>query len=116
MYHVILAGGSGTRFWPLSTESNPKQFLKVVDDLSLIKATYNRLLNLAPKEKIFIVSSEKYLNKINDEINQPNIIIEPSPKNTAPAILASALIKDIPINQPTPTSGLENITWPTKPS
>ncbi len=90
MYHVILAGGSGTRFWPLSTESNPKQFLKVVDDLSLIKATYNRLLNLAPKEKIFIVSSEKYLNKINDEINQPNIIIEPSPKNTAPAIYLAA--------------------------
>jgi len=90
MYHVILAGGSGTRFWPLSTESNPKQFLKIVDDLSLIKTTYNRLLDVAPKEKIFIVSSEKYLHKINDEINQPNIIIEPSPKNTAPAIYLAA--------------------------
>ena len=90
MYHVILAGGSGTRFWPLSTESNPKQFLKIVDDLSLIKTTYNRLLNIAPKEKIYIVSSAKYLDKINEEINQPNIIIEPSPKNTAPAIYLAA--------------------------
>ena len=63
MYHIILAGGWGPRFWPLSTESNPKQFLKIVDDLSLIKTTYNRLLDVAPKEKIFIVSSEKYLNK-----------------------------------------------------
>ena len=96
MYHIILAGGSGTRFWPLSTESNPKQFLKIVDDLSLIKTTYNRLLYVAPKEKIFIVSSEKYLNKINDEIKNPNLIIEPSPKNTAPAIyLAAKHIQEI---------------------
>ena len=90
MYHIILAGGKGTRFWPLSTESNPKQFLKIVDDLSLIKTTYNRLLDISPKEKIFIVSSEKYLNKIKDEIKNPNIIIEPSPKNTAPAIYLAA--------------------------
>ena len=96
MYHIILAGGKGTRFWPLSTESNPKQFLKIVDNLSLIKTTYNRLLDVSPKEKIFIVSSEKYLNKINDEIKNPNIIIEPSPKNTAPAIyLAAKHIQEI---------------------
>ena len=90
MYHIILAGGSGTRFWPLSTKSNPKQFLKIVDDLSLIKTTYNRLLKISSKDKIFIVSSKKYLDKINQEIKSPNIIIEPSAKNTAPAIYLAA--------------------------
>ena len=86
MYHIILAGGSGTRFWPMSTDENPKQFLKIVDDLSLIKTTYNRLLRISSEDKIFIVSSKKYVNKINNEISSANIIIEPSPKNTAPAI------------------------------
>ena len=90
MYHIILAGGSGTRFWPMSTNENPKQFLKIVDDLSLIKTTYNRLLKISSEDKIFIVSSKKYVDKINSEINSANIIIEPSPKNTAPAIYLAA--------------------------
>ena len=90
MYHIILAGGSGTRFWPMSTEENPKQFLKIVDDLSLIKTTYNRLLKISSQDKIFIVSSKKYIDKINNEIDSPNIIIEPTSKNTAPAIYLAA--------------------------
>ena len=90
MYHIILAGGSGTRFWPMSTKENPKQFLKIVDDLSLIKTTYNRIRKISSKDKIFIVSSEKYRDKINDEISSANIIIEPSPKNTTPAIYLAA--------------------------
>ena len=90
MYHVILAGGSGTRFWPMSTHENPKQFLKIVDDLSLIKTTYNRLLKISSEDKIFIITSKKYVDKINDEINSANIIVEPSPKNTAPAIYLAA--------------------------
>ena len=90
MYHVILAGGSGTRFWPMSTDENPKQFLKIVDNLSLIKTTYNRLLKISSEEKIFIITSKKYVDKINDEINSANIIVEPSPKNTAPAIYLAA--------------------------
>ena len=55
MYHVILAGGSGTRFWPMSTHENPKQFLKIVDDLSLIKTTYNRLLKYHQKIKYLLL-------------------------------------------------------------
>ena len=90
MKGIILAGGSGTRFWPLSTEKKPKQFLNIFNDESLIKSTYNRLLKVAPAEKIFILASEKYLDKINEEIKEPNIIIEPSPKNTAPAIYLAA--------------------------
>ena len=64
MYHIILAGGSGKRFWPLSTESKPKQFLKIIDNISLIKSTYNRICKFSSKEKIFILSPEKYLDKI----------------------------------------------------
>ena len=90
MYHIILAGGIGARFWPLSTEKKPKQFLNIFNDESLIKSTYNRLLKIALPEKIFILTSEKYLDKINEEIKEPNIIIEPSPKNTAPAIYLAA--------------------------
>ena len=44
MYHIIMAGGSGARFWPLSNEKKPKQFLKLFDNVSLIKETYDRIL------------------------------------------------------------------------
>ena len=99
MYHIILAGGRGTRFWPLSTEKKPKQFLDIIDETSLIKSTYNRLCKISSPENIFIITSEKYVNIILEEINdiqKNNIIIEPSPKSTAPAIyLATNYIKEM---------------------
>ena len=90
MYHIILAGGRGTRFWPLSTEKKPKQFLNIFNDESLIKSTYNRLLKVASAEKIFILASEKYSSLIKKEISNANIIIEPSPNNTTSAIYLAA--------------------------
>ena len=88
-YAVIMAGGIGSRFWPMSTEKNPKQFLKLVDNKSLILLTYERLLNISSKDKIFIITSEKYKDQIKEqipEVNLENVIYEPNPKNTAPAI------------------------------
>ena len=84
-----MAGGSGSRFWPLSNNKKPKQFLKIIENVSLITATYNRLLKVSPKKYIFVVSSKKYISEIKENIvgiNKNNIILEPSPKNTAPAI------------------------------
>ena len=99
MYHIILAGGLGKRFWPLSKEENPKQFLKIFNNASLLQTTYNRLKKISVKEKIFILSSKKYLDTIKKQINGinlENIILEPYPKNTAPAIyLAAQYIKHL---------------------
>ena len=89
MYHVIIAGGIGSRFWPMSTDDNPKQFLNLIGDKSLIRLTYERLLKVSDKDKILIVTSTKYKSQIKSqipEIPNSNIIFEPSPKNTAPAI------------------------------
>ena len=59
MYHVILAGGSGSRFWPKSREDTPKQLLKLFGDKTMIRLTYNRLREIAESDKIFVVASYK---------------------------------------------------------
>ena len=94
MYHVILAGGSGSRFWPKSRKDTPKQLLKFLGEKTMIRMTYNRLLKIADVDKILIVASEqlsKLIHKDIPEIPENNYIIEPSGKNTAPAIGLAAL-------------------------
>ena len=94
MYHIILAGGSGSRFWPQSRTNSPKQLLKIIGDESMIRHTYNRLSNIASHNKIFVVASKKLCKLIHKdipEIPKENFIIEPSAKNTAPAIGLAAL-------------------------
>lgn len=99
MYHVILAGGQGHRFWPKSRSDKPKQLLKLFGDQSMIRLTYNRINKISSSDKIFIVASRKLSNLINKEIPEvpkKNYIIEPSGKNTASAIgLAAAHISKI---------------------
>ena len=58
MYHVILAGGSGTRFWPYSRKNKPKQLLKIIGDKSMIKLTIDRILEFSTIDKIYIVASK----------------------------------------------------------
>ena len=87
--NIILVGGSGKRFWPLSTTTNPKQFIDFFGKGSLIRLTVNRLKKKYPLESIFLVTNKKYEKLIKEsipEISYSNIIYEPSPKNTAPAI------------------------------
>ncbi len=91
---VIMAGGSGTRLWPVSRESYPKQFIKINGESLLLK-TYKRFLKIVKKEDIFIIAGEKYkfhilneLSGLNERIEE-NLILEPSPKNTAGAIILS---------------------------
>lgn len=96
---LIMAGGKGTRFWPKSTEEMPKQFLNLIDEKTMIQLTYDRLLKVMPKERIFVVTGKKYKTLVKQEIegiDDKNIIIEPEGRNTAPCILlASLYIKQI---------------------
>ncbi|MFQ9521710.1 MAG: mannose-1-phosphate guanylyltransferase [Turicibacter sp.] len=92
---LIMAGGKGTRFWPLSTEENPKQFLNLVGEESMIQMTVNRLKSIIPMERIFVVTDQKYEKLVNEhltELPSENIIIEPVGMNTAPCIALSAML------------------------
>jgi mannose-1-phosphate guanylyltransferase len=93
MYAVILAGGKGTRFWPLSREGLPKQYLRLAGRESLVQMTVKRLQPFIPAKNILIVSDksqEKLLREHLPEIPERNLLFEPSGKNTAPAIALSA--------------------------
>lgn len=92
---LIMAGGKGTRFWPISTEEKPKQFLNLVGEDTMLQMTYKRINKLIPKEKIFICTGERYINLVKEQlprINDRNIIREPEARNTAPCITLSSLI------------------------
>ncbi len=94
MIAVIMAGGSGTRFWPLSKESKPKQYLQLFSDKTMLRKTVERLYPVIGPEKIFIVStaSQKELIRKNvPEIPEENLIVEPLGRNTAPCIALSAV-------------------------
>jgi len=93
-YALINAGGSGTRFWPLSTEKLPKQFTKLVTENSLLQDTVKRIEKLLPIEKIQVVCLEKHRDMVVaqlPELPSDNIISEPESRNTAPAICLSTL-------------------------
>ncbi len=99
-YCVIMAGGVGSRFWPMSTPQKPKQFLDVLGTgKSLIQMTYERLLLIAPKENIYVLTNESYAGIVKEQL--PNltygqILTEPMRKNTAPCIAyAAAKIHDL---------------------
>ena len=86
---LIMAGGSGERFWPLSTKEKPKQLLKVFSDKSLIRLAYERVLPLADENKIFIATNEIQVKALKEDLtNIPDsrIIIEPAFRDTAAAI------------------------------
>ena len=93
MIALIMAGGVGTRFWPLSRESNPKQFLKIVSDKSMLQMTVERLLPKIKVEDIFIVTADtqaELTKKHLPELPEENIIIEPFGMSTAPCIALSS--------------------------
>ena len=101
MYAVILAGGVGERFWPLSRKNNPKQFLDVFTGEPLLLTTLKRLKGFIPDERILIVTAERYAARTRRLLRGRKgvrIIGEPVGKNTAPAIAAAAALieKDDP--------------------
>ena len=91
---VIMAGGTGTRFWPYSRNKNPKQFLDVLNTgKSLLQMTYDRFIEHVPKDQIWIVSNVMYRELISVQIPDlpsDQILLEPSKRNTAPCIAYAA--------------------------
>jgi len=96
LHVVLLAGGSGTRFWPLSRASRPKQLLPLAGRRSLLRGTWERARTLAPAERIWVVAPRSLAGAIRRELPglaRDRLVLEPSPKDTAPAIaLACTLI------------------------
>ncbi len=94
-YAVIMAGGVGSRFWPVSTPDNPKQFHDMLGTgRSLIQNTYDRLEKIIPNENILIATNEKYKELVLEhlpELSSNQLLLEPAMRNTAPCILYSAL-------------------------
>ena len=92
---LIMAGGSGERFWPLSTKSRPKQLLPLITEKSMIRETFERVLKIANPEDIYIATNEIQASAISAEIpelGKRNIIIEPAFKDTAAAIAYGSTI------------------------
>jgi mannose-1-phosphate guanylyltransferase len=89
-YVAIMAGGIGSRFWPMSRTALPKQFLDVLNTgKTLVQWTYERYAKFIPAENIFIVTSEEYVDIVKQQLPKlpvENILAEPSKKNTAPCI------------------------------
>ena len=93
-YAVIMAGGSGTRLWPMSRQASPKQFQKLVSDKTLIQETYSRVKKLLPVKQIYIATTEKYKNLVIEqlpEVDEERIFLEPAQRNTSPAFGLVAL-------------------------
>ncbi len=99
IYPVIIAGGSGTRFWPMSRKDLPKQFLKFGDGShSLIQATAERMA-LVTKEQILVVTSANHAELCAEHLPKAKIVTEPIAKNTAaPIALAAAILSKIDPN------------------
>ncbi len=89
-YCIIMAGGAGVRFWPLSRMNHPKQFLDILGTgKSLIQQTFERFNNICDTENIYVVTNERYKDLVKEHLPQlsdQQILCEPSKRNTAPAI------------------------------
>jgi len=94
-YAVIMAGGVGSRFWPVSTTHNPKQFHDMLGTgLSLIQKTFTRLNRFVPTENILVLTNEIYNEQVLEqlpELTPEQVVLEPAMRNTAPCILYAAL-------------------------
>ena len=93
-YAVIMAGGIGSRFWPMSKSSFPKQFLDILGTgETLIQQTFNRLERICPPENILIVTNTNYKNLCLEQLSnvvESNILCEPAMRNTAPCVAYAA--------------------------
>ena len=88
---VILAGGKGTRFWPLSRRARPKQVLALVGDETLLSRTLSRVAPLAPSRRTVVVTGPDMVDAVRPECRDASVLVEPSGRNTLPAIAWGAL-------------------------
>jgi len=94
-YAVIMAGGIGSRFWPVSTQEFPKQFHDMLGSgQTLLQKTFTRLNKIIPSKNIYILTNERYLSITLEQlpdITEMQVVLEPDMRNTAPCILLAAL-------------------------
>lgn len=94
-YALLMAGGVGSRFWPVSTSNYPKQFHDMLGTgETLLQKTFSRLASIIPEENIFILTNERYNDLVLEQlpqITQRQVVLEPAMRNTAPCILYAAL-------------------------
>lgn len=94
-YAILMAGGVGSRFWPVSTQDFPKQFHDMLGTGdTLIQKTFKRLADFIPKENIFILTNERYNDLVLEQLpeaEQRQVVLEPAMRNTAPCILYASL-------------------------
>ena len=107
MYSIILAGGSGSRLWPLSRDLYPKQLLNINSDKSLLQATFSRLKEMMPVENIISITNGKHLANVKGQLSEfskdVSVLSEPTAKNTAPAIaLATKFVQQTAGNKVDP--------------
>jgi mannose-1-phosphate guanylyltransferase len=90
---VVLAGGSGTRFWPLSTPRNPKQLLPLTGSTSTAEESIDRLAGLIARERILVVTGPALADQLQRRLNLPaaNVLVEPRAASTAPALIWATL-------------------------
>ena len=97
LHAVIMAGGSGTRFWPISTKEHPKQFLTLFGDQTMLQSTVERIQSAIPAERVWVITNERYVDLVQEQLPDVpanNIIGEPVAKNTAPCVAAAAALID----------------------
>nr|MBA2585603.1 NTP transferase domain-containing protein [Chthoniobacterales bacterium] len=93
IYALILAGGSGERFWPLSRRARPKQLLRLISEQTLLEETIARLDGLVPPDRILVltnVEQEAAVRELLPHLPRQNIVAEPSKRDTAAAIALGA--------------------------
>ncbi len=96
LYATIMAGGTGTRFWPASRKATPKQLLKLVGERSMLQSTVDRLEGLCRGDQLLIVTNQSLVDSIADQLPQiprESVIGEPAKRDTAPCVgLAAAMV------------------------
>ena len=100
---VIMAGGVGTRFWPLSTKEKPKQFIQLFDDQSLLQKSYDRVAGIVPDDRIIVLTNADFTHLVAEQLPKvphQNIIGEPERKDTAAAVCLGTLIAMKRYNNP----------------
>ena len=94
MYAVILAGGGGTRLWPLSSPERPKPFLPLIGERTLLQLTVDRLDGVVDPDSIFVVTDQRYAGLVGEQLPDATVLAEPIGRNTAPAIALATVAID----------------------